>query len=344
MNIQTITHNDLSFVLVTSPQELEYKELIHNFGIKPYHLDEYMYDQMIPKIESNDDYTMMVLDFPFVENPGEKHEKGETTDTNVEDAEKDAPFPLPNIIPHFLFSQSEKRRIRTAHTMFFIGKNFVIVIHDEKSPEITTLFHHIQSSLKSREEMMGYGAYYLYYCVMTTLVRNAYNVMRGITSMIEDIDIHVLESDSASDIVEDISLTRRNIVFFRSMIDQSVHIFSDIVNGKNVQFTSDTKAHWNSIYSHLQKIRNRLHRSQELLEGIATSHESLITVRTNEIVKILTMFTAILLPLTLVTGFYGMNIVGLPKAEAADGLFILTAVMIFLAVAMAGLFKIKKWI
>lgn len=127
------------------------------------------------------------------------------------------------------------------------------------------------------------------------------------------------------------------------MIEPSLHIFSDLANGKYEEMGNENRIYWSSIQNHLQKIKYRLHGSQELIEGIAKSHESLLTVKTNEIVKVLTMFTAILLPLTLIASIYGMNIVGLPLAQDVDALKAISLVMLILGLLMIVGFKIKRW-
>ena len=101
---------------------------------------------------------------------------------------------------------------------------------------------------------------------------------------------------------------------------------------------------WSNILDHLQKIWDRLEDNRELIEGISVSNESLLTARTNEIIKVLTMFSAIILPLTLIASLYGMNIIGLPFASEPGALLIIALVMLILAFGMVFVFKYKNWL
>jgi len=350
MNITTVTHNDLKLVDVHTLGELEIKELKNSYGFSPIHIEDYLERKQFPKIEMSQNYVLVTLDFPFLENSSQKESKKDIpVDQNSSKPEaiastiKDvisAPVTIPSKL---LFNESYKNRINVAHINFYIGKDFVVILHDEKTPQIDEMVKICQQTLNKREEVMGSGPYFLFYVLVSMLVDSTYTVMSQITSMIDEIDIHLLKNNPPIKVVEDISVTRRNVVFFKSMIEPSLHIFSDLANGKYEDIGNENRIYWSSIQNHLQKIKNRLHGSQELVEGIAKSHESLLTVKTNEIVKVLTMFTAILLPLTLLASIYGMNIVGLPIAQSPEVLKILSLIMLLIGLIMIAGFKIKRW-
>ena len=326
MNIRTVTLEDFTFVDVHNPSDFEIKFLKHNYGFSQLHLDDYLHKQQIPKFEVEKNYTMIVLDFPHMEKPGEK--KGV----------------LPESLPALPFTSHKRHRIRTAHVTIFINGRYVVVLHDERSPEIDTIFEDCQKTLKNREEYMGLGPQYLFYRIVDTMIDTSLEVATEITATIDKIDQHLLDNNTAERIVEDISATRRNIVVFQTMMKPALSIFSDLENNKHIHFDSALTASWANIRDHIERIWYRLEDSKELIEGIATSHESLLTAKTNEIVKVLTMFTAILLPLTLMASIYGMNIVGLPHANEPHVLTTLLLIMFVMGLVMVIVFKLKKWL
>jgi magnesium transporter len=138
-------------------------------------------------------------------------------------------------------------------------------------------------------------------------------------------------------------MTRRNIVVFETMIKPALPIFGDLEKGKYKELNGEMVQYWSNILDHLQKIWDRLEDNKELIEGISRSHESLVSSRTNEIIKVLTMFTAILLPLTLVASIYGMN-VPLPGQHNVESFPILMALMLGLAIGMTFFFKYRDWL
>lgn len=345
MNLRSVRHHDLTFIEIHDLKELEIKELEKNYQISQIHIDDYIQGQQVPKIEVAKNYTLVVLDFPYLETSSE--EMGQVSEQNemsVKQALKKVittPVTLPTKL---FFTQAEKKRIKTGHVNFFIGEDFLIVLHSTRTPQIDEIFEQCHSSLRQREELMSGGAAYLLYRIVDVLIDSTFNIMSGITTMIDEIDIHLLKEHPPVSIVEDIAATRRDIVFFKSMIEPALNIFSDLASGGQVQVGSTNGVYWKSLLGHLQKIRYRLLSSYELIEGISRSHESLLTVRTNETVKVLTMFTAILLPLTLLASIYGMNIIGLPHAEDPSVLPKLSLIMGAIAGMMVLIFKFRKWI
>lgn len=346
MNIRTVTYNDFTFIDVHDPQEFELKFLRHNYKFDEVHLEDFINKQQVPKIEIEKEYALIVLDFPHLE--GSKEEKKHDAPTH-HNGDLHAKKPLAQIIPtppipHFSFGNTKKHRIRTGHVSFFIKEKFLVVLHDDRTPQIDEIFTECQKTLKNREEFLGLGGQYLFYRIVDLLVDSSFTTLNSITATIDKIDQHLLDDNPAEKVVEDISSTRRNIVVFQTMIKPALTIFSDLENGKYEGLNGPMTSSWSNVRDHMQKIWYRLEDSRELIEGIAISHESLLTARTNEIVKVLTMFTAILLPLTLLASVYGMNIVGLPYAQQNNSLTIVVGIMVVLALVMLVVFKLRRWL
>lgn len=342
MNIRTVTHEGFTFVDVHNPQEFELKFLRHNYGFDEVHLEDFINRQQTPKVEIEKEYALIVLDFPSLEGQKSDEKKQES---DHQDKKSSVLPSSPVTLPHFSFGNTKKKRIRTGHISFFISERFLVVLHDDTlTPLVDDIFTECQKTLKNREEFMGLGGAYLFYRIVDVLVDASNAFLNDITATIDKIDRHLLDDNPAEKVVEDISATRRNIVVFQTMTKPALQIFSDLENGKYHGLNGPLTSSWSNIRDHLQRIWYRLEDSRELIEGIAISHESLLTAKTNEIVKVLTMFTAILLPLTLLASIYGMNIVGLPHAEEPHVLTTLTLVMVGMAVVMVVLFKLRKWL
>lgn len=342
MNINSITHKNLSFVDIHHPKETEIKHLRKEYGFSQIHLDDYLSGQQVPKIEPVKKYILTVLDFPYVEtgstNGGGEKRQFHGVTTAITDI-----ITMPLTLPRLLFAHAEKKRIRTGHVNFFLGKDFVVVLHDESTPQIDDIFIKCQRKLSYREKYLANGPFYLFYSIVDSLVDRTFMLMNEVANSIDEIDLHLLQDYPPIRIVEEISTTRRNLVLFKSMLSPAMRIFSELENEKYKDFGEVDIAWWTSLSDHLKKIIYRLQGSSELLEGIGKSHESLLTARTNEIVKVLTMFTAIILPLTFITGLYGMNIAGLPGAENPRILLELALIMAGIAAALGIVFRIRRW-
>lgn len=345
MNIQTVTFNNITFVNVTKPGDLDIKYLKNNFDFSALHLDDFIHRTQIPKIETMRDYTLLVLDFPFIPQ--------DTSTTANKTEEKISKTPLGNLLnlpptalstvplPTFV-TTDKRRRILTSQIDIFIGKDYVVVLHEGVLPQINDIFSLCQKTLKSRKEFMNDGPTFLAYRIIDALVDSCFPIINELTVLIDKIDKELGEKPSHKTL-ENISLTRRNIVVFQTMIKPLLPLFKQIEEGTHKQLNGTMQQFWGNVVDHLQKIWERLEDSRELIEGISESNESLLTSKTNEIVKVLTIFSAIILPLNLVASIYGMNIAGLPFAENNFSFELLMFLMFFTSAAMLITFKYKRW-
>lgn len=367
MNIQSVKHNDMSFLVVSELGDLETKQLRTDYEFRAFDLEDFQNRQQVPKIEINEKYKLIVLDFPAVKasKSEEKSQNGETqeavlpvpkkTEENTEvkkNEENQENAIIPSIatvvtapvklaIPDHA---SKMKRILTSHVNFFLGKDYLVVLHDKRTPLIDEILAECQATLHKREEMMGKGPEYLFYRIVDLLVDSLYGPMNEVVRMIDQIDKQIVNDEHVPSVVEDISTTRRNIVVFQSMLKPAITIFQDLAQGKYPEMSQNMNYYYRNIQDHIQKVKYRMDSSRELLEGIARSHESLITARTNEIVKILTVFTAVILPLTLLASVYGMNITGLPYAEDPHAFRDITVAMAVMAIIMIVIFKLRRWL
>ena len=330
MNIPKVTHKGLSFINVNTPTENDVKFLNKTFGFSMLNLEDYLYKTQIPKIETYKDYSLLVVDVPYI-NQTVKGKK----DTRKLGTGRIALPTFPKI--------PRKKRINVGEVDFFIGKDYLVVIHDEKTSQIDELFEICSLNEKQREDLMGKGPVYLLYRIIDMLVDASMNYVEDISNMIDYIDRQLDERRSHA-VIEDISMTRRNIVVFETMIKPALPIFSDLEKGKYKELNGEMMPYWSNILDHLQKIWERLEDNKELIQGISLSHESVLSNRSNELVKFLTVITSISFPFVIVNNLYSMNVNGLPFA---DHPWIVT--VLFLIIFSGGLliiayFKYRDWL
>lgn len=344
MNIQTVKFNNTSFVNVVRPGDLEIKYLINNFGFSKLHLEDYLHRSHVPKIATFKNYSLIVLDFPAFE----KNEPNNIQKPNANNGKHSAwdvlhvsPPPLTSL-PLLQFSSGDKRKVITSsQVVFFIGKDFLVVLHSSRLSPINEIFSLCQKALKYRNDFLGQGPVFLAYKIIDSLVDASFIVVNEITAMIDKID-RQFEDRWARNPLEETSLTRRNIVVFHTIIKPSLTLFRELSEGQYKELNDIMKPYWSSILNHLQRVWYRLEDCRELIEGISESNESLIASKTNQIVMILTIFSAIILPLNLLASIYGMN-VALPYADEPFSFTLLFGIMAAVAVGMLLVFKWRRW-
>lgn len=345
MNIQTVIFQDISFISVTKPGKLEVKYLKNNFGFDALHLDDYISNVQTPKVEVFKKYALLVLGFPvFNKNDAQNSTKmQEKTGKPILESILGLPLATLSSVPLPQFPSPEKRkRISGSQVNFFIGKDYLVVLHDGTLSPINDIFSLCQQTLHNRLEFMGNGSVFLAYRIIDALVDSCFPIVNDLSASIDAIDKE-LEDLKSEKTLENISLTRRNIVVFHTMIKPIIPLFRQIEEGKHEELNGRMQPFWGNILDHLLKIWDRLEDNQELLEGISVSHESFLTAKTNEIIKVLTIFSAIILPLNLLASIYGMNVKGLPVAEDQMVFILLMVLMLVISAGMLIAFKFKRW-
>ena len=126
------------------------------------------------------------------------------------------------------------------------------------------------------------------------------------------------------------------------MFKPQLRLFSKFETGAIKGFAENMEDYWGNILDYYQKMWDMTEDYQELIEGLSKTFDSLQTNKINEIMKVLTMVSAILLPLTFITGLYGMNL-GLPLSNDPKAFWIIIVSMVLIVFLMISYFKRRKW-
>ena len=121
-----------------------------------------------------------------------------------------------------------------------------------------------------------------------------------------------------------------------------LRLFHKFESGEIKGFAEDMEEYWGNILDHYQKIWDLVEDDKELIEGLSKTFDSLQTNKINEIMKVLTFISTIILPLTFITGLYGMN-VNLPFQNHPFAFWIVAGSMVFIFGLLIFYFKRKRW-
>ena len=323
MNVQSVNFQGLTFVNVAKPTDFEMKYLKNTYDFDSLSLEDYVHNTQIPKIENYGKYNLVVLRFPVF---------GESS------AKNSHLYGVP--LPTFQ-SPIRKNRLRSSYVDMFVSKDYLVIMHEGDLPQINHIFNLCQKTLHNRNEYMHSGSTFLAYKIIDALVDSCFPVINQLTSTIDEIDKE-LEKEQSRKTLEDISTTRRNLVVFHTMLKPILPLFSELEVGKHKELNGPMQPYWSNILDHLQKIWDRVEDNQELIEGISESNESLLSSHSNQIIKVLTIFSTIVLPLNLLASIYGMN-VALPFAENQTLFWELILSMFLGTVLMLVFLKWKRW-
>ena len=142
-------------------------------------------------------------------------------------------------------------------------------------------------------------------------------------------------------IIEQISRYRKNIIQLNTMFKPQLRMFKAFESG-DVGFADDMEEYWGNILDFYQKMWDMIDDYGELVDGLSSTFDSLQTNKTNEIMRMLTIISTIVLPLTFISGLYGMN-VRLPFAESPFAFWIVMIICVSILVILLLFFIKKRW-
>jgi len=242
------------------------------------------------------------------------------------------------LVMHIPLFIKETRRLSPFTVNIFIGKNFLVTVHHGLCKPIQDTY----SRVTENHEILTKGSGYLLHKVIDSLIDYDFPILNKIYRNIQNIENAIFKKVSNKN-VRDILFIRTNILTFRNIIFPQRKILKTL-EIKDMEFLIDElEVYFSDLVDHVEKIWDTLENYKELIEGVHDAHESLLSSKINDIMRILTIFSVVILPLTLISGIYGMN-VSLPIGNAPFAFIIIMAGMFVISVGMLVYFKHKDWL
>jgi magnesium transporter len=269
LNLETLSYGDLDWIDIQSPTVKEREYLAKSFPFHPLDLDDTMSRIQRPKIDEYKDYLFFVFNFP-------RYNKKE-----------------------LVLSQSQ--------ISIFVGEGYLITLHKGELKPLTKLFKDCQENEEKQEEFLSRGSGYLLYRILDRLVDYCLPILNKLGDGIEDVE-DVIFSSLKRGTVREISRLRRDVIAFRRTIWPMRAVINSLEPRIRRFSKEDLAVYFGDMVDHLDKIWDGLDEYKEIIEGLHATHDSLASNRVNDILRLLTIFTAVGTILTVVVGFYGMNV------------------------------------
>ncbi|NLW75261.1 magnesium/cobalt transporter CorA [Methanospirillum purgamenti] len=188
-----------------------------------------------------------------------------------------------------------------------------------------------------------YGTDYLMYSLIDSIVDTYFFALEKIEESAEELEERVVH-DPKPDIIRDIQTFRHNLIRFKRQVWSLREVIMHLERSDSNILSDSIRIFMRDVYDHVIKISEDLDVHREMAEGIMEIYLSSVSNRTNEIVRVLTVIAVIFIPLTFITGVYGMNFAYLPGINHPLGHLIIFGMMLVITIGMAVVFKFKKWI
>jgi len=223
----------------------------------------------------------------------------------------------------------------------FIGKNFIITIHKKSLPSIDT----IKENLSKNPSVLKKGPSFMAYLIIDNIVENYFPVLDELDSLADEIEDKVFINHGDKETLKRIFYLKRRLIEFRKRISPEREILSTLSRADSKIIDLKYSIYFRDIYDHLVRISDMVDIYRDLVTSVLDVYVSVQSNKLNEVMKVLTVIATIMMPLTLITGFYGMNI-SFPEIElfGANTYYFIFVLMGIVAILLILFFKKKKWL
>ena len=236
--------------------------------------------------------------------------------------------------------KQDRIQIKVSQTSIFFGQDFVLSFHDRKDD----IFEPIKERLrKSIWKIRSSKADYLFYSLMDLLIDQYYITLEKMGDYFDELEHKVTSNINRLNPIDILSLKgeflylRKTAFPVKEALNKIIISNHPWIEPKNLRYFKDTQ-------DHVIQIIEVIEYYNELTTSLMDFYQNTINRKMNEIMKVLTIFAAVFIPLTFIVGIYGMNFKFMPELEWKYGYFVVWGLILTVSVGMILLFKNKKWL
>jgi magnesium transporter len=302
-NVEVVEYGGLRWINIERPRAQDRAWLEEHFDFHPLDYEDVFSRNQRPKVDEYDGYLFVVLHFPAY----------------------------------------DKRvgRLNAAEVDIFVGPDYVITLPNEGLQPLQYLFEQVERRDDLREQLFGKGAGYLLYRIVDGCVDASFPMLRKIGNKLERLEEDIFEGRS-KEVVRDISNAKQEIINFRKVVRPQRAALQDLERTKRY-IPEDLDVYFDDINDASERIWDMLENFKEVVEGLESTNEAVLSHQLNDVLRVLTAFSVVILPLTLIASVFGMN-THVPGEGSVAGFWAVIAIMVIVLVGMVTLFRKRGWL
>jgi magnesium transporter len=301
-----LTARGLTWVHLDSPDAEEAGALADRFGWHPLDLEDVLSKRQRPKIDdyAEEGYLFVVLHFPFYD--------------------------------------KAVQRLNAAELDVFLGSNYLVTLPNVELLPVTRLFRRCEDDDALRESLFGKGSGYLLYHVLDDLFDYCFPILDKIGHKLDTIEDEMFEGRS-EEVVRDISNVKQEIISYRKIIKPERSTLRVLERHTERFLPEELELYFDDIVDAAERIWDLLDNYKEVVEALEDTNESVISHKQNDVLRLLTVFSVIILPLTLISGIFGMNVL-FPGEGTSTAFWVILGLMVASIVGLVSFFRYKRWL
>ncbi len=302
--VAELESNGIRWLNIESPTAIETGYLAEHYDFHELDLEDVLSTRQRPKIDEYDEYLFMVLHLPrFDKSIG---------------------------------------RLNAAELNVFVGPDFVITLPNHPLKPVGRLFSRLSNNEDLREDYFSKGSGYLLYEILSESFDYCFPILDKIGFKLDRLQ-NAIWDERSEDVARDISNVKQEVIAYRKIIKPERTTLRLLERARARYLPEDLEIYFDDIVDSAERIWDQLDNYKEVVEALEQTNESVIQHKQNDILLTLTVFSVILLPLTLITGILGMN-VPIPFQNQNHTFYDIILIMVVIAIGMLGYFRLKRWI
>jgi len=238
------------------------------------------------------------------------------------------------------FSLSEIREIQSEQASFVLGKGFLVSFQESDHSWFDPVKFRLNNSVgKIRHR----GLDFILYSLIDVIVDQYFAVAEEIGDQLEELEEMIFENPSQQ-LIERNRLIKKEIITIRKALTPLLEAISKLNRDEPELIEQEVMRYYDDIYDHIVQIIDYIDTYRELSAELKESYLSNLTLRMNQVMKLLTIITTIFIPLTFIVGIYGMNFKNMPELYWKYGYFCVLAIMLVIMAGMLIYFRRRKWL
>lgn len=223
---------------------------------------------------------------------------------------------------------------------FILGKNYLISFQQKSSEHFTDVRDRIE---KKRGKIRSKGADFLLFRMLDAIVDNYFEVLVDITDSIEKLEMKLIRVAN-SDTLKMIEFQKRKLIELRKIALPLKDVAFQLEKTQSQFINSDNHPYFADLKENCLAVLEEIDANKQILEGMANLYYAIQGQRMNEIMKVLTVVSAIFIPLTFIVGVYGMNFKYMPELEYKYGYYTIVAIMFAISISLLLFFVKRGWL
>src|SRR4029450_869912 len=298
-----VSAHGLTWVLLDSPTKEEATALAEPLGRHPLYVEDVLSKRQRPKVDQYDDYRFVVLHFPVY-------------DKNIQ-------------------------RLNAGELDVFLGPDYLVTLPTVELLPVTRLFQRVQDDPELRDSLFAKGSGYLLYHVLDDLFDYCFPILDKIGHKLDVIEDDI-DEDRFEEVVRDISKAKQEIISYRKIVKPQRPTLRLLERHVERFLPEDLELYFDDLVDASERIWDILDNYKEVVEALETTNESALSHRQNDVLRVLTVFSVLLLPLTLIASVFGMN-VDFPGFGTAGAFWVIIGAMAVVLRAVLAFFRWRRF-